>query len=133
MSVNVSLEWPSRHSSVSSPDSKSLKSEKALKEKLRMAEMITEMHFLEERQTTEFKAQNLNIEEQYVKLRARVKVLEDLESDSVNPAILHNSKINISYNQVNNRNIKSGMMPTRKGIMPKKFEAHQQKLCLSMI
>ena len=106
MSVNVSLERSSRHSSVSSPDSKSVKSEKALKEKLRMAEMLTEMHFLEERQTTEFKAQNFNIKEQYVISRARVKVLEDLESDSVNPAILHNSKINISYNLVNNKNIK---------------------------
>ena len=106
MSVNVSLERSSRQSSVSSPDSKSVKSEKALKEELRMAEMLTEMHFLDERQTTEFKAQNLNIKEQYVKSRARVKVLEDLESDSVNPAILHNSKINISYNLVNNKNIK---------------------------
>ena len=26
---------------------------------------------------------------------------------------------------MNNRNIESGMIPTRKGIMPKKFEAHQ--------
>ena len=42
-----------------------------------------------------------------------------------NPAISHNSKINIAYNPVNNMNIESGMMPTRKGIMPKKFEAQQ--------
>ena len=55
-------------------------------------------------------------------------MLENLEGDSVNPAISHNSKINIAYNPVNNRNIEPGMMPTRKGIMPKKFEAHQQNM-----
>ena len=57
----------------------------------------------------------------------RVKVLEDLEGDSVNPAILHNSKINSAYNPVNNRNIEPGMMPGRKD-MPKTFEAHQQNV-----
>ena len=55
-------------------------------------------------------------------------MLEDLEGDSVNPAISHNSKINIAYNPVNNRHIKSEMMPTRKGIVPKKLEAHQQNV-----
>ena len=55
-------------------------------------------------------------------------MLEDLEEDSVNPAISHNSKVDIAYNPVNNRNIESGMMPSRKGIMPKKFEAHQQNM-----
>ena len=55
-------------------------------------------------------------------------MLEDLEGDNVNPTISHNSKIDIAYNPVKNRNIESGMMPTRKGIMPKKFEAHQQNM-----
>ena len=36
-------------------------------------------------------------------------MLEDLEGDNVNPAISHNSKINIAYNPVNNRNTDSGM------------------------
>ena len=55
-------------------------------------------------------------------------MLEDLEGDSVNPAISHNSKIDTAYNPVNNRNIESGIMPTRKGIMSNKFEAHQQNV-----
>ena len=33
------------------------------------------------------------------------KVLENLEGDNVNPAILHNSKIDIAYNPMDNRNI----------------------------
>ena len=70
----------------------------------------------------------MKVEEQYAKSRAIVKVLEDLEGDSVNPLISHNSKINIAYNPVNNRHIESGIMPTRKGIMPKKLEAHQQNV-----
>ena len=77
-----------------------------------MTELLTEVGFLEERQTAEFKAQKLKVEKQYAQSRA----------------ISHNSNINIAYNPVNNRNIESGMMPTRKGIMPKKFEAHQQNM-----
>ena len=46
----------------------------ALKEKLRMAELLTEVRFLEERQTAEFKAQKLKVEELYPKSRGRVKV-----------------------------------------------------------
>ena len=52
-------------------------------------------------------------------------MLEDLEGDNFNPAISHNSKIDIAYNPVNNVDIESGMMPTRKGTMPKKSEAQQ--------
>ena len=70
----------------------------------------------------------MKIKEQYAKSGPRVKVLEYLQGDNVNPTISHNSKIDIAYNPVKNRNIESGMMPTRKGIMPKKFEAHQQNV-----
>ena len=70
----------------------------------------------------------MKIKEQYAKSRARVKVLEDLEGDSVNQAISHNSMIDIAYKPVDNRNIESGMMLARKGIMPRKFEAHQQNV-----
>ena len=90
-----------------------------------MAELLIEVRFLEERQTAEFKAQKLKVEVQYAKSKARVKVLEDLEGDNFNRAISHNSKIDIAYNPVNNMNTESGMMPTRKGIVPKKFEEHQ--------
>ena len=125
VSGSVSSKRSSRRSSTSSSVSRSSESDKALKEKLRMAEMLTEVRFPEVRQTAEFKAQKLKVEEQYAKSRARVKVSEDLEGDNVNLAISHNAKIDIACNPVNNRNIESGMIPTRKDIMPKKFEAHQ--------
>ena len=125
VSGSESSKRSSRYLSASSSGSRSSKSDKALKEKLRMAELLTKVQFLEERQTAEFKAQKLKVEEQYAKSRARVKVSEDLEGDNVNLAISHNAKIDIACNPVNNRNIESGMIPTRKDIMPKKFEAHQ--------
>ena len=59
---------------------------------------------------------------------ARAKMLKDLEDDSVNLAISHNSKIDIAYNPLNNRNIESGIMPARKGVITKKLEAHQQNV-----
>ena len=125
-SGSVSLKRSSRHSSASSSGSKPSKSYKALKEKLRMAEMLTEVRFLEEEQTAEFKARTLKVEEQCAKSKARVKVLEHLEGDSFQPAIPDNSYMDITCNPVNNVNTESQMMPTRKGIMPKKFEAHQK-------
>ena len=67
----------------------------------------------------------MKVEEQYAKSKARVKVLKDLEGDNFNPAISHYTKIDMASNPVNNMDIQSGMMPTRKGIMPKEFEAHQ--------
>ena len=108
--------------------SRSSKSDKALKKMLRMAQLITEVRFLKERQTVEFKTQKLKVQKQYAKSRVRVKMLEDLECDSVNPAISHNSKIDIVYNPVNNKNTEFGMIPTKKDIMPKKFEAHEQNV-----
>ena len=125
VSGSVSSKRSSRDSSGSSSGSRSSKSDKVIKENLRMAELLTEVRFLEERQTAEFKAQKLKFEEKYETSKARVKVLEDLEGDNFNPAISHNSKIDIAYNPVNNMDTESGMMPTRKSIMPRKFEAHQ--------
>ena len=125
VSGSVSSKRSSRHSSASSPGSRSSKNDKALKEKLSMAELLTNVQFLEERQTAKFQARKLKVEEQYAKSRARAKVLGDLECDNFNPAISHNSKIDIAYNLGNNMNIESGMVPTRKGTMPKKLEAHQ--------
>lgn len=45
----------SRHSSVSSPSSMSSNSDKSLKEKFQMVELLAEVRFLEERQTAEYK------------------------------------------------------------------------------
>ena len=136
VSGSVSSKRSSRHSSVSSLGLRSSKSDKTLKENLRMPELLTKACFLEDRQTAEFKAQKLKVEEQYANSRARVKMLEALESDIVNPAISHNSKINIADNPMNNSNIESAMMPTRKDIMPKKPEAHHiiiKKLVINVL
>ena len=74
VSESLSSQRSSRHSSVTLlSGSKSSKSDKALKEKLRMAELLTEVCFLEERQTAEFSSQKWMVEEQYAKSRARVK------------------------------------------------------------
>ena len=59
---------------MSSSDSRLSRSDKALKEKLRIAELVTEVHFLEERQTAEFMTQKLKVEEQYAKSKTIVKV-----------------------------------------------------------
>ena len=55
-------------------------------------------------------------------------MFEDLEGDCVNPEISHNSKMGIAYNPVDNRNIEPGMKPIGKGVIPKKFEAHQKNV-----
>ena len=65
VSGSVSSKRSSRHSSASSPGSRSSKNDKALKEKLRMAELLTKVQFLEERQTAKFQAKKLKVEEQY--------------------------------------------------------------------
>ena len=62
VSGSASSKKSSRHSSVSSSGSRSSESEKALKGKLRMAELLTEVCFLEERQTAKFKVQKLKVE-----------------------------------------------------------------------
>ena len=105
VSGSTSSKRSSRRSSVSSSGSRLSKGEKTLKKRFIMAELLPEVHFQEERQTAEFKAQKLEVEEQYAKSKARVKVSEDIEGDSVNSAILYNSKIDIVYNPVNNKNI----------------------------
>ena len=83
----------SSKSSSKSSSSRSSRTEKALMEKLRMAELKAE--FLEKRQSAEFKAQKLKTEEQYVKSQARMRILEDMQNPEVinaetNPHIYHN-------------------------------------------
>ena len=46
LSGNVSTKRPSRHSGMPSSGSRSSRSSKALKEKLRIAELLTEVRFL---------------------------------------------------------------------------------------
>ena len=53
------------------------------------------------------------------KSRARAKILKEPKSDKVNPE--KNSKINIAFTPVNNRNIESVMMSARKSKILKIF------------
>ena len=85
----------SKSSGSRSSSTRSSRSEKALMEKLRMAELKAEAEFMEKRQSAEFKAQKLKIEEQYAKSQARMRILEDLQNPEVinaetNPYIYHN-------------------------------------------
>ena len=73
----------SKFSSSRSLSTRSSRSEKALMEKLRMAELKAEAEFMEKRQSAGFKAQKLKIEEQYAKEQARMRILEDLQNPEV--------------------------------------------------
>ena len=73
----------SKFSSSRSLSTRSSRSEKALMEKLRMAELKAEAEFMEKRQSAGFKAQKLKIEEQYAKEQARMRILEDLQNSEV--------------------------------------------------
>ena len=85
----------SKSSSSRSSSTGSSRSEKALMEKLRMAELKAEAEFMEKQQSAEFKAQKLKTEEQYAKSQARMRILEDLKNPEVinaetNPYIYYN-------------------------------------------
>ena len=59
-----------------------------------MADLKAEEEFMEKRQSAEFKAQKLKIEEQYAKSQARIRISEDLQNPEVikaetNPYIYH--------------------------------------------
>ena len=60
---------------------KSSRSDRALKEKLKMAELQAAAEFMEKQQTAEFKVQKLKVEEQYAKSQARMTILEDCKAE----------------------------------------------------
>ena len=72
------------HSSRSSTRSSSSKSksstlEKAVEEKLRVAELIAEASFMKKKRDAEYRAEALRMEEELAKARARPKVYNDME------------------------------------------------------
>ena len=72
------------HSSKSSTRSSSSKSKfstqgKAVEEKLRVAELITEALFMKKKRDTEYQAEALRMKEELAKARARAKVYDDME------------------------------------------------------
>ena len=77
-------EYKKDHSSRSSIKSSSSKSksstrEKAVEEKLRVAELIAEASFMKKRKDAEYQAEALRMEEELAKARARAKVYDDME------------------------------------------------------
>ena len=71
----------SSRSSIGSSSSKSKSSsrEKAVEEKLRLAELIAEASFNKKKRSAEYQAQTLRMEEELAKARARAKVYDDME------------------------------------------------------
>ena len=64
-------------------------------EKLKMAELKAEAEFMVKRQSAEFKAQKLKIEDQYAKSQARMRISENFQNSEVinaetDPHIYHN-------------------------------------------
>ena len=58
--------------------SKSFTKETAIKEKLKMAELITEASFIEKKHTSRYQAEMLMLEERVAKSKSKVKVFEEV-------------------------------------------------------
>ena len=71
----------SRNSSSSSFFSRWSKDKRALQEKLRMVELLAEAEFLKKRQSAKIQEEKLKIEEEYAKSKAKVEILEAIESE----------------------------------------------------
>ena len=103
MKLKKSHKSSSRSSTSSrSSSTKSSRSDTALKERLKMAELQAATEFMEKRQTAEFKAQKLKIEEQYAKSQTRMRILEDCNAEvayaEANPHHTYHNQ-DISYQQ----------------------------------
>ena len=53
--------------------------ERAMKEKLKMAELMAEASFVEKKHTSRYQTEKLELEEKIAKSKAKVKVFEELE------------------------------------------------------
>ena len=62
----------------SSSKSKSSTHEKAVEEKLRVAELMAEASFMKKKRDTEYQAEVLRMEEELAKAKARAKVYDDI-------------------------------------------------------
>ena len=67
----------SKHSSNSNRSSKSSREERALPEKIKMAEVMAEAKYMEERQSLVFQTERLKVAEEMAKTKARVQILEE--------------------------------------------------------
>ena len=78
-SVRSISKYSSRSSSKESTNSshKSSREDRALEEKIKIAELIAEVQFMEKRQTLEQPAQRLKIASEVAKSKARMKLLEN--------------------------------------------------------
>ena len=55
---------------------------KAIKEKVKIAELLTEAEFMEKRRMMEMEAERLHIQENMAKAQAKFKIYEDLDQMS---------------------------------------------------
>ena len=67
----------SKHSSKSGRSNKSSREERALAEKIKMAELMAEAKYIEERQSLVFQTERLKVAEGMAKTKARVQILEE--------------------------------------------------------
>ena len=63
----------------SASSSKSSTKERAIKEKLKIAELMVEASFIEKKHTSRYQEEKLDLEEKVAKSKAKVKVFEELE------------------------------------------------------
>ena len=66
-----------RSSGTRSTSSKSFTMERAMKEKLKMAELMAEASFVEKKHTSRYQTEKLELEEKIAKSKAKVKVFEE--------------------------------------------------------
>ena len=67
----------SKHTSKSSRSSKSSGEERALVEKIKMAELMAEANYIEERQSLVFQTERLKVAKKMAKTKAQVQILEE--------------------------------------------------------
>ena len=63
--------------------SRSSRSNQALKGKLRIAELLAEAEFFVKKQSAKINEEKLNIEDKYAKFKAKVKIIEKLETPDI--------------------------------------------------
>ena len=125
-SVRSISKYSSRSSSKQSTNSshKSSRKDRALEEKIKMAELIAEAEFMEKRQTLEQQAQRLKIASEAAKSKALVKILENTrefneEVDTVSTFTICPAKIKTSICQRYN--------PKRSGNADRKEEMYNNE------
>ena len=110
----------SKHSSRSSKSSGSSTKERAMKEKLKMAELIAKAEYMEKIQQAEHQKQKLKVEEEVAKAKARMLVLEQQEDKGSQVPLQTTSRAD-DVNQMSNKPQENQQQQTHDG------KLHQQQ------